>query len=68
MLALIEENFDVFLTIDQNIQHQQNLSVVTFAVIFVSVPDNTIAAFAPLFDLMREAVEESKPGDIRVVP
>lgn len=52
LLALIDGNFDVFLTIDQNIRHQQNLSGLSFAVVFVSVPDNTISSYVPLFDLM----------------
>ena len=39
LLALIAGNFDVFLTIDQNIRHQQNLSGLPFAILFVAVPD-----------------------------
>lgn len=68
LLALIAGNFDVFLTIDQNIRHQQNLSGLPFAILFVAVPDNTIESYLPLFDAMVRAVDASRPGDIVIVP
>jgi hypothetical protein len=68
LLALIAGNFDVFLTIDQNIRHQQNLSGLPFAILFVAVPDNTIESYFPLFDAMARAVDASRPGDIVIVP
>jgi hypothetical protein len=63
LLKLIGANFDVFLTIDQNIQFQQNLSNLPFAILFVSVPNNMIGSYLAQFDLMRETVEKMKPGD-----
>ncbi len=41
LLAFIAGRFDVFLTIDQNIRHQQNLTNLPFAILFVAVPNNT---------------------------
>jgi hypothetical protein len=67
-LALIAGNFDVFLTIDQNIRQQQNLSGLSFAILLVAVPDNTIESFLPLFDAMLRAVEGSRPGEILILP
>lgn len=44
LLTLIVGKFDVFVTIDQKIAHQQNLANLPFAILFVSVPDNTMAS------------------------
>jgi hypothetical protein len=68
LLALIAGNFDVFLTIDQNIRQQQNLSGLSFAILLVAVPDNKIESFLPLFDAMLRAVEGSRPGEILILP
>ena len=68
LLALIGGHFDVFVTIDQNIRHQQNLAGLPFAIVFVSVPDNTVAAYVPLFDLMLRTVDAARPGDIAAIP
>jgi hypothetical protein len=68
LLALIGGSFDVFVTIDQNIRHQQNVAGLPFAIIFVSVPDNTLASYVPWFHLMLRTVDEARPGDIVVIP
>ncbi len=61
LLALISGRFDVFLTIDQNIRHPQNRTELPFAILFVSVPDNRIASYRPLFDLINRTILELKP-------
>jgi hypothetical protein len=68
LLALIAGQFDLFLTIDQNIRHQQNLSHLPFAVLFVTVPNNMIDSYLPLFDLMGETAQKLRPGEIQVIP
>jgi hypothetical protein len=68
LLALIGDSFDVFITIDQNIRHQQNLAGLPFAIVFVSVPDNTLRSYVPLFDLVRRTVDAARPGGIVVIP
>ena len=68
LLALIAGNFDVFITIDQNIRFQQNLTGLSFAILFVSVPNNMIHSFRPLFPVLLETVENLRPGEIKRVP
>jgi len=68
LLALVAGHFDVFLTIDQNIRHQQNLTSLPFAILFVSVANNMIDSYFPLFDLMNETVQKLRPGEITVIP
>jgi hypothetical protein len=67
LLALVAGHFDIFLTIDQNIRHQQNITNLPFAILFVSVPNNMIDSYLPLFDLMREAAQKLRPGEIAVI-
>ena len=68
LLALISGQFDVFLTIDQNIRYQQNLAGLPFAILFVSVPNNMIESYLPLFNLMKETARKLEPGEIKVIP
>ncbi len=68
LLSLIAGNFDVFLTIDQNIRHQQNLNDVPFAILFVSVTNNTMESYVPLFDLIKESAHRLRPSEIKVIP
>ncbi len=68
LLGEIAREFDVFLTIDQNIRHQQNLSKLSFAILFVSVPNNMMDSYRPLSDSISRAISVSKPGDIVSVP
>jgi hypothetical protein len=68
LLALVAGHFDVFLTIDQNIRHQQNLANLPFAILFVSVPNNMIDSYLPLFDLMRKTAQKLRPGEIAIIP
>lgn len=67
LLALIAGNYDLFLTIDQSIRYQQNLSCLPFALVFVAVPDNTMASYIPLFAQMLHAAETVKPGEIQII-
>ena len=68
LLALIAGNFDVFLTIDQNIRYQQNLAGLPFAILFVAVPNNMLESYLPLFGLMNENIQKLQPGEIKVIP
>jgi hypothetical protein len=68
LLALVAGHFDVFLTIDQNIRHQQNLVDLPFAILFVTVPNNMIDSYFPLFDLMRETAQKLRAGEVAVIP
>jgi hypothetical protein len=68
LLASIAGRFDVFLTIDQNIRHQQNLADLPFAIIFVSVPDNKIDSYLPLFGVIKDAAHQLRPGKVAIIP
>jgi hypothetical protein len=48
LLRLAEREFDVFLTVDRKLQHQQNLSMFNIAVVVLVAPSNTLADLQPL--------------------
>ncbi len=64
LMALAQATFDVFVTVDQNLEHQQNLAKLTLGLVVVSVPDNNIKYFRPIFHQMLQAAESVKPGEV----
>jgi hypothetical protein len=48
LLRLMEGTVDVFLTSDQNLSYQQNLSGIGFSVMVLVVPDNRLPTIQPL--------------------
>ena len=47
LLRKARESFEVFLTVDQNVQFQQNLSALPLAVVILAAPDNRFATLEP---------------------
>ena len=48
LLALAEETFDVFITVDRNLSFQQNLHKFNIAVLVLHAPSNRLADLRPL--------------------
>ena len=76
LLAEAGKQFDAFLTVDQNIPFQQNLSTLPLAVGLIAAPDNryeTLSPFAPTtlnwlaMALKRELVRIKSDGRLIVV-
>jgi len=64
---LAEAEFDVFLTVDQNLKYQQNLRAFDIGVILLVARNNRLKTLLPLMPEAREALENIKAGDfIRV--
>ena len=64
LMVLAQQSFDVFVTVDQNLEHQQNLAKLTLGIVIVAVPDNNIKFFIPLFPDLRKAVGLVGPGQV----
>jgi predicted nuclease of predicted toxin-antitoxin system len=63
-----DEGFEVFLTADQNLQFQQNLSRARLGVVVLVVSSTTLEDFLPLVPRALEAISNSLAGQvIRVV-
>jgi predicted nuclease of predicted toxin-antitoxin system len=63
LLALAEAEFDVFLTVDQNLKYQQNLASFNIGLILLVARNNGFKALSPLMPRVREALETIKRGD-----
>jgi hypothetical protein len=55
---------DVFLTLDRNLEFQQNIKALTFAVIVVRARSNRIADLVPLVESILLAIDKSSQGSV----
>lgn len=63
LLALAEAEFDVFLTVDQNLKYQQNLKSFNIGLVLLVARDNGFKALSPLMPEVRKALEGLKRGE-----
>jgi hypothetical protein len=64
LLQLAAGLFDVLLTVDRNLEYQQNFAGVRLAVIVVRAPSNDIAVLRPLMPGALAAITKAKPGTV----
>ena len=67
LLRLAEADFDVLLTNDQNMEHQQNLQKFDLAFIVLVAPTNDIADLEPLMPAANETLKTIKAGEIEYI-
>lgn len=53
---------DVFVTIDRNIPHQQNIVALRFGVILLQAHSNRIADLRPIVKSLQRAILDARPG------
>lgn len=63
LLALAEAEFDIFLTVDQNLKYQQNLKAFNIAVVLLVGRNNRLKTLLPLMPEVREALQNIKSGE-----
>ena len=59
--------FDVFVTMDRNLQFQQNLPAHDLAIVAIHAVSNSFVAVAPLMAKINAAVRAARPGTATVV-
>jgi predicted nuclease of predicted toxin-antitoxin system len=64
LLRLAEQEFDVFITMDKNLEHQQNLRALNIAVIVVRARSNAYRVVAPLMPEVNEALRVIQSGQV----
>ncbi len=64
LLALAALEFDVFLTVDQNLKYQQNLKNFNIAIILLIARNNRLKTLLPLMPEVREALSKIAKGDL----
>ncbi len=67
LLRLAEVDFDVLLTNDQNIEHQQNLKNFNLAFVVLVAPTNDIADLQPLMPAANKALKIIRAGDVEYI-
>ncbi len=67
LLDQAQAKFDVMLTMDANIYHQQNVAQYDIAVIVLRAYDNDYHSVLPLLPEVIELLAGIKPGEIRYV-
>jgi hypothetical protein len=58
---------DAFVTIDGNLQYQQNVSILPFGIVVVGAPSNRVQDLAPLIPEMLAALGRVRPGTVEHV-
>lgn len=67
LLQAASGQYDVLVTVDQNLQYQQNLKTSDVAIIVLKAKRSTYPMLRPLMAQMHEALEKIKPGEIIII-
>ncbi len=62
LLQLAAKEFDLLLTVDRNLEYQQNFSAVSIAVIVIHAKSNDVDLLRPLMPAVLAAMSGVKPG------
>jgi hypothetical protein len=64
LLKLVESEFEVFIPVDRNLRHQQNLASSSLKFVVLVAPSNQYGSLAPLVPHAEEALKKLSPGDV----
>ncbi len=67
LLRRARGEFDVFVTMDQNLPHQQNLRAIGTPVVLVYAKSNRFVDLRPLIPAILTAIAAVQPGEVRRV-
>ncbi|MCI4427808.1 MAG: DUF5615 family PIN-like protein [Burkholderiales bacterium] len=67
LLALAASQFDAFLTMDQNLEYQQNLATLPIAVLIVEAVSNRMEHLTPLVPSILREINRISPRTLRRV-
>ncbi len=67
LLALAANEFDVFLTMDGNLEFQQNLAALPIAILVVQAVSNRLEHLVPLVPGILEEIDKLPPKSLRRV-
>jgi hypothetical protein len=62
-----EEKFDIFLTIDKNIYHQQNISIFSIAVVILNSNDSNIESLKDYVTLFVKKIKNFRKGERYII-
>lgn len=64
LLRMAEREFDVFVTMDRSLPHQQKIENYDLAVVVIRSISNSFVHVRPLMDGINGAVKSAKPGTV----
>ena len=64
LLRLMNDSIDVFLTSDQNLRYQQDLSNIRYRIIVLVARDNRLPTLQPLMPQVQQALPHMLPGAV----
>lgn len=64
LLRFAEANFDVFVTADQNVQYQQNVSSRVIGVVILVASNNRFETLLPLCPTASSVIATIRPGEV----
>ena len=67
LMRLAAGQFDVLLTVDRNLEYQQNFADLSLAVIVVHAPSNDIVVLRPLMSAVLAAIPNARRGAVTQV-
>jgi Domain of unknown function (DUF5615) len=67
LLSLAATRFDVFLTMDRNLEFQQNLSTLPVAIIVLEARSNRIEHLLPLVPVLLQLLDHLPPKSLQYV-
>ena len=62
LLKCVEPDFDVFITMDSNLAHQQNMGSLRICLIVLHGLNSRYETLQPLLPGIRDALRQAKPG------
>jgi hypothetical protein len=67
LLTLASQQFDVFVTLDQNLSFQHNLDSFSIAVVVLSAKTSRLTDLKPLLPDLLAAIESARPGAAKFI-
>ena len=64
LASMRDESFDILITVDQNLQFQQNTPAVGIVVVVLHAASNRLADLRPLVPAVRTILAQAKPGNV----
>lgn len=64
LLKLAEAQFDIFVTIDSNLEYQQNVITFNIAIIALVAKSNDVETLRPLMPKVNEAIPNAEKGKV----
>ncbi len=67
LLRRASEKFEVLVTADQRLQHQQNIARFTIGVIVIESVDTRLPSLRSVLPELKRAIQDVRPGSVPVV-